>query len=243
MNGYAYGDDVPRRRRRRGCLPSVIIGLVVLLVLAIVADFIARNVAQNEAATQIEQAGFPAKPTVTIEGFPFLTQVLSRDFREVKLSATAVPAGPVKITQVRAVASGVHLTSGFSSGTIDQVSGTALITFPSLATAFDNAAGPAGSLIGSTGLTLSAASPDEVKASVDLLVVSGSATWRITRVSSQELRATLTSSSGVPAELLGALRSISIPLPRLPFGLTIGSVSVTPAGVVGQISGTDLKFG
>lgn len=243
MNGYAYDvEDVPRRKRR-GCLPSLVIGLVVVLVLAVVADFIARNVAQNEAATQIEQAGFPSKPKVSIEGFPFLTQVLSRNFHEVKLSATQVPAGPVKITQVSAVANGVHLTSGFSSGTIDQVSGTALITFPSLANAFDNAAGPAGSLIGASGLTLSAAGSDEVKASVDLLVVSGSATWRITRVSSQKLQATLVGSSGIPEELLKNLSSISIPLPKLPFGLTIGSVSVSPSGVVGQISGTDLKFG
>jgi hypothetical protein len=242
VNGYTYNDTRPRRRRR-GCLPSVIIGIVVVLVLAVGADFAARAVAENEAASQIQQAGFPTKPKVTFEGFPFLTQVASRDFHQVRLSATAIPAGPVTITQFSAIASGVRLTHGFNSGTISTVTGTALITFPALSNAFNNAAGGAGGILGSVGMTLSAAGPDEVKTSIDVLVFSGSATWKITRVSSRKLTATMISSSGFPAELVGNLQTVNIPLPSLPYGLTITRISVTQGGVIGQISGQDLKLG
>jgi hypothetical protein len=240
-NPYMSGDQAPRRRRV-GCLPKIIIGLVILVVLLVIADFVAKAVAQNVAASQIQKDGFPKKPSVTFGGFPFLTQVAAHDFHQVKLSSTDVPAGPVEITKVNAVANGVHLAGNFQSGTIDQVSGTVLISFGSLDSGLTSALGPAGDLLGSVGLKLSSAGPDEVKASVDLLIDSGSATWRVSRPSPTKLTITLVSSSGLPDELLNPIRNYSFTIPKLPFGLTIQKVTVTPAGVVGQISATHVPF-
>jgi len=240
-NSYV-SDDVGVRRRRSGCLRTVIIGVVVLVILLVAADFIAKAVAQNVAASQIQKDGFPKKPSVTFEGFPFLTQVAAHDFHQVRLSSSGVPAGPVDITKVNAVASGVHLNGNFQSGTIDQVAGTVLISFGSLDSALTNALGPAGSVVGSVGLKLSAAGPEEIKASLDLVVTSGSATWRVTRPNPQELSVTLVGSSGIPASLLQPIRNFSFAIPKLPFGLTIQNVSVTPAGIVGHISATHVPF-
>jgi hypothetical protein len=240
-NPYVSGDQAPRRRRV-GCLPKIIVGVVVLVILLVAADFIAKTVAQNVAASQIQKDGFPKKPSVTFEGFPFLTQVAGHDFHQVRLASSDVPAGPVQITKVNAVANGVHLNGNFQSGHIDSVSGTVLIDFGSLDSALTGALGPAGDLISSVGLKLSAAGPDEVKASVDLLIDSGSATWRVTRPSPTQLSVTLVSSSGLPDELVQPLKNYSFTIPKLPFGLTIQKVSVTAAGIVGQISATHVPF-
>jgi hypothetical protein len=240
-NPYGPGAQAPRRRRG-GCLRSLVIGVVVLVILLVAADFVAKAVAQNVAASQIQKQGFPKKPSVKIEGFPFLTQVASRDLHQVRLSASDVPEGPVEITAVNAVANNIHLNGGFNSGTIGQVSGTVLISFGSLSSTVTKELGPAGQLVASSGLHLSAAGPDEVKASVDLVVASGSATWRVTRVSGQELNVQLVASSGLPAEVLAPIRSFSFSIPKLPFGLTIQNVSVTSSGIVGQISATNVAF-
>jgi hypothetical protein len=243
VNG-AYGvDDRVTRRRRGGCLRWLVIGVVVLLAVAVAGDFIAKSVAQNVAASQIQKQGFPKKPDVTIEGFPFLTQVAARDIRQVRLSSSDIAEGPVEVSKVSAVLNGIHLNSGFSSGTIDQLSGTVLITFPALATALTNALGPASSVAGAVGLTLSDAGPGEVRASVNLVVESGSATWKLTRLSGQELNIRLIGTSGVPAGLLSSVSNYTFDIPKLPYGMTIQEVAVTPAGIVGQISGHDLPFG
>jgi LmeA-like phospholipid-binding len=235
-------DNAAPRRRRGGCLRTVIIGVVVLAILLVAADFIAKAVAQNVAASQIQKDGFPKKPSVMFEGFPFLTQVAAHDFHQVRLSSSDVPAGPVDITTVNAVANGIHLNGNFQSGTIDQVSGTVLISFGSLDSALTNALGPAGSVVSAAGLKLSAAGPEEIKASVDLVVTSGSATWRVTRPNPQELSVTLVGSSGIPASLLQPVRNFSFTIPKLPFGLTIETVSVTPSGIVGHIDATHVPF-
>jgi len=229
--------------RRVGCLGRLVIGLVVLVALAVAADFVAKSVAQDKLASEIQQHGFPKKPTVSIAGFPFLTQVAARDIRQVTLSSKNIPEGPVRISRISAVMSGIHLNSGFTSGTVDQLSGHVLITFGSLAQTLDSRLGPAGALVGSAGLTLSAASSDEVKASLNLLVASGSATWRVTKVSGQEFDVRLASSSGIPASALGAISNFRIKIPDLPFGMKIDDVRITPEGVIGKISGHDLPFG
>jgi hypothetical protein len=96
---------------------------------------------------------------------------------------------------------------------------------------------------GAVGLTLSDAGPGEVRASVNLVVESGSATWKLTRLSGQELNIRLIGTSGVPAGLLSSVSNYTFDIPKLPYGMTIQEVAVTPAGIVGQISGHDLPFG
>src|SRR5262249_56766518 len=65
----------PERPRRRKW-PWILLGSVlVLLVLLVVLDRVAVAYADNKAAEQMKSQGFPTKPDVSIEGFPFLTQV------------------------------------------------------------------------------------------------------------------------------------------------------------------------
>jgi hypothetical protein len=218
----------------------LIIGVIVLVILLVAGDFVAKTVAQNELAAQIQKHGFPKKPSVSIEGFPFLTQVVSRNIHQIKISSRNVPEGPVKIS---ATASDIRLNSGFSSGTVKKLTGSVLVTFSALDNTLNNQLGPLGSLLSSSGLTLSAAGHDEVKASLDLLVASGSATWKVSRLSGQVLDISLVGSSGVPSSALSSLRDIHIKLPHLPLGVRITSVHITQQGIIGRISGRNLPFG
>jgi hypothetical protein len=232
----------PSRGGRRGRRYLII--LVIVVALLVVLDFAARVAAQNIMATKIQQQGLSQKPSVSIGGFPFLTQVASKNFQQVTITATNLTEGPVTITKVDATATGIRLNSYSSaSGTITSLSGTALISFASLGNTLTQKFGPLGSLLNGAGLNLTAAGPSEVKASLNLLVTSGSATWRVTRLSGNRLHVGLVSSNGLPSSLLGSIQSLDVQIPKLPLGLTIDSVSVTPSGIVGRVSGHDVKFG
>ena len=232
----------PRRRGRRG--RRWIIALVVVIAVLVALDFAARAAAESVMASKIEQQGLQHKPGVSIDGFPFLTQVASRDFQQVNLTAADQTEGPVTITSINATARNIKLNSyAFSSGTIGSLSGTALISFSSLGNTLTQEVGPLGTLLNGAGLKLPAAGPDEVKATLNLLVTTGSATWRVSRQSGDRLNIRLVSSSGLPSSLLGSIQDITLQIPKLPLGLTIDSVQVTTAGVVGHVTGTNVPFG
>jgi hypothetical protein len=239
-----YSASAPGRgSRRRRPLRTLLVVVIVLLGLLVAADFAARAVAEEVFASQVQSNGFPRKPSVSIKGFPFLTQLAARNFQQIDLSSANVPEGPVTIKTVNATLNGVHLNSNFKSGTVDRLAGSAFISFPEVSSALQSQAGPLGALVGSAGLTLSSVGNNEVRASVNLVVTSGSATWRITQVSGNELEAQLVGSSGLPSAVLNSVASIKLPLPSLPFNLTIHDVSVTPDGIVGQLDGNNVSFG
>ena len=64
------------RRRRRKRWPIVLTVLVVLILAILgIGDQVAKGIAQNAIAQKIESSGLSAKPSVNIEGWPFLTQL------------------------------------------------------------------------------------------------------------------------------------------------------------------------
>jgi len=67
MSGFAGGSTSGRRRGRRW-----LITVLVIVVILVGADFAARAVAEQVAATQFQKQGhLSTKPDVTIEGCPF----------------------------------------------------------------------------------------------------------------------------------------------------------------------------
>ncbi len=227
------------RRARR-----LVITVVVIVAVLVGLDFAARAEAESVLASKIEQQGLTSRPDVMIDGFPFLTQVASRDFRQVTVTASSVPAGPVMITTISAAATGIRINSyAFSSGTISSLSGTAFISFASLGNTLATQFGALGSLLKGAGLQLAYAGPSEVRATLNLAVTPGSATWRVTRLSGDALTVTLVGSTGLPTSLVDSVQNLTLRLPKLPLGLTINSIAVTPSGVVGDVGGRDVPFG
>jgi hypothetical protein len=235
-----YGVVRPRSRRR---LRTIVIAVIALIIVLVGLDFGSRALAENVMASQIQHQGFPKKPSVSVGGFPFLTQVISRDFSDVHLSSSNITEGPLEIASVSATMNGVHVNTSFNSGRIDRLSGTIDVTFTALANAMAAQAGPLASL-GAGGLTLSRAGPNEVKATLDLVVTSGSAVWRVTRTGHNEINVHLVSSGGgLGSDVLSSIGDINVPLPSLPLGLSIQGISVTPNGLVGTVTGHNVRFG
>jgi hypothetical protein len=224
----------PGRPQRRRKWPWIVLASVlVLLVLLVVLDRVAVAYADNQAAQQMKSQGFPTKPDVDIQGFPFLTQVASKHLNHIHITASHVKEGPVTLSLV-ADATDVLLNSGFQSGTITHVTGTGLIGFSSLA----SAAG----VSGAPDLKISAAGPDEVKLEVNLQIVDASATAKIEKTGPNTFKVHIVSTNGIPASLLGSLQNFTIHIPDLPMNLTIQSVKVTSQGVLIHVTGSNIKF-
>ena len=216
---------LPRRRRRgRGWI--VALGLLaVLVVLLVIADQIAKAYAQNAIASKLQSSsGLSAKPSVAIEGFPFLTQVAAHDIGAIDLSASDIQAGKLDISSVKARATGVHLNSSFNSATADQITGTALIPFGALANA-----------TGAQGVTITAdpaGGPNTVKVSVGPLT----ATAQIVQTEPSRIMVRMESLNGIAAALFGSLPNYTIQVPKLPAGLQVRGVSVTDQGIIVDVS-------
>jgi len=219
----------PRRRRRKWPLVTLII-LIVLVILAGVGDRVACAYAQNDMASQVQSNGFPVKPHVTIDGFPFLTQLAAKDFNEVVISASNVTAGPLTISTINATLHGMHLIDGFNGARIDTIDGTALITFADLA--------KAGGI--PSGITLSAgSSSNTITATVSILGFDTSVTAKLTRLSADKFNVAVTSAGDIPTSALGNLASfdVTVPTSLLPAGVSIQDVAITQQGVQITITG------
>lgn len=107
MSDFAGGSRVGRRRGRRWLITALVV-----VVLLVGADFAARAVAEQVAATQFQKQGhLSTKPDVTIEGFPFLTQVATKDISDVHIGISNLQEGPVNFSSISASASAIKLKS------------------------------------------------------------------------------------------------------------------------------------
>jgi LmeA-like phospholipid-binding len=228
-----YGQQAgrsPVRRRRRKRWP-IVLTVIVVLILAIlgIGDQIAKSVAQNDIATQIQSSGLSAKPSVNIEGWPFLTQVAAHDVKTIDISANNVTASGSKVAfDFTAKATGVHLNSSFNGATVDNINGQAVLPFSSVAT-----------LLPVSGVTLSpdpAKGPNAVTAD---LGIAGSVTGTVQLSGSSKIVVALNGATGL-ASILGSAsgQSYTIDIPQLPAGLVVRSVRVNSQGIVATASAT-----
>jgi hypothetical protein len=217
----------PRMRRRRWRWP--LITLIVIIVVLVVGDRAANAYTEDQMASQIQKSlALSGKPHVTIQGFPFLTQLASRDFRTVDINAsneTAGPGGQLEISSLTATLHGMHI-HGFNSATVDQFNASALITFSALA----NAGGVP------QGITLAPDGPNKIKANFDLGPLSESATAQITKTGPGRINIKVIRASGITSDILGNL-NVDVNIPKLPAGVSIQSINVTQQGVRITVTG------
>lgn len=214
----------PRRRRRARRSIMALFTIIVLLALVTIGDRVANAVAENTIANQMVKNGFPVKPSVTIEGFPFLTQVIAHDIHQIDISATNVPAGPVTITSVKGTLTGVHLNSSFNGGTVDHIVATVFISFSSLASAGGGGVG--------TGITMTADGPGQVKITAGIGPVSDTEVAKVTQTGPNEISVQIENSGSPISGLLQSFGSFSFNIPKLPAGLKVTKVAVTQQGIV-----------
>ncbi|MDQ2836051.1 MAG: DUF2993 domain-containing protein [Actinomycetota bacterium] len=224
------------RSRWRGPL----IFVVIVLVLLVAADRIALVAAEHQIAAKVQsKQDLTTKPSVSIEGFPFLTQVAAGHFHAATLGASNLKVGgngrTVTLARLDARVTGIRTSRDFSSATADQVSGTATLSYPEL------------SRVVGVSLTYDGATADgngRVKAirSVSVLgkTVSGAASAEVTVVDGDLLEFSAIQvglpQAGIPipqsiTDQLSSAFKNRLSLAGLPFGLRIQRLIAGPTGV------------
>jgi LmeA-like phospholipid-binding len=88
----------------------LVILLVVVGLLGVVGDRVARTLATHEAQRRLVAAGLTS-PQVDVRGFPFLTQLLARQFDDVQVTSPSVKIGTGRAGQVSGTAHDVTVPS------------------------------------------------------------------------------------------------------------------------------------
>jgi hypothetical protein len=206
----------------------------------VIGDRVALAITENEMASQFTANGFPVKPSVTIEGIPFLTQLIAKDFKKVDISASNIPAGPVTISTLSATITGMHISSFSNSATarVDHVTATAFISFGALAAA--------GGLDG-TGITVTPDGTNKLKITAGIGPVSATEEAQITQTGPQTISVKLLPGSGGALGSLGSLlstfASFSFTLPPgVPASLRITGLTLNTKGLTLSAAASNATF-
>jgi hypothetical protein len=254
----AYGT---RRRRPWGrrILITLIVLLIILGVILFVADRLGRNYAQNmisdKVAQQVtEQKATSEKPKVTIEGFPFLTQVAAGKYHEIKIelpnfSGPANQDGSKKLdlplldirandvkAPISALRSGGSIVAGSVSGTgtIDYKQLAALINQPGLTLADKD-----GNLSGSAQIT-ALGQKFTVTGTATLTVTGGTVKVRFSNVDSPDLP-NIPAVKAIVASYAQRL-ALDVQVPSLPLKLKVQKVQAQPNGLEFTAGASDVTL-
>ena len=220
-------------------MKKLLVFLIVIAVIAIAGDRLAAGLAADESERRLVKEGF-TDPSVTMHGFPFLTQLASRTFDRVTVQADALDTGDGEaraisgeLTDVRAPQSGpVQVGALTATGTVPY----AVVSEASGSAALQLAPAPDGEV--------------EVTRTVEVAGQSFDVVARA-RVQARGTRLRIVPTdiqvAGLPSldDRLSALISDRVALvyeiPDLPSGVQVESVTATEDGFVVRVSGRDLS--
>lgn len=225
----------------------VLIVLVILGGLFVAADRIAVSVVQGKAAERVQATeNLDHKPKVSIEGFPFLTQLLSGKLDDVKVKARDINAADGDGTTVRvqsfdADLRGVKFSDSFTRAVADTADGVVFISYADLTRAAPHgvtvsAAPPAAN--GNARVKLSATLPDlgdavsiysEVAAKGDTVSVKAESLPRAV------------TALGLEDEVRKSI-DFERQLGDLPRGIALQKVTGTPDGISIRVGGQNVEL-
>ena len=115
-------------------MKRLVIGILVAVVLLVAIDFAAASTAEYQVSSRVrEQLALPDDPAVKINGFPFLVQALTGDYKKVDVSADNLTVGQLHEVGMRAELYHVRLpvnqlVGGSPDIHVDDAQGSLLIT-------------------------------------------------------------------------------------------------------------------
>ena len=225
-----------RLARRRPAVVAISVAAVFLVL--VVLDRVAAYTASQLAARSAREQG-ASSAQIRIGGFPFLTQVIAGKLSHLTVHETGLTGDGVRIDRLDADAHGVH--AGLADAVrghvravpIDDVRGTAVISYASLTSDLTKRLGLRGGLAlalaphGTGDLTVTATGPLGLRVSqaIPVPAVSGGA-----------LQLGAFARKLFPI-LPGITDAVAVPLPKLPYGLTLSAARAQPDGLPLQVVG------
>lgn len=234
--------------------------LVVLLVLAVVADFGAAAYAEYRVSRELRSAlSLSADPDVRINGVPFLTQAIGGDYRSVQIKAAGVPVpdlGQVTLTATlhgvrlpasQVISGDVHHVTADSVDASVRISATTLGQFlkiPDLTVSeppdAKSGGGPRRSIT-MTGTVDVLGLKQKLSVDATLSVVPGGAKVTATRLDLGANGGTGSFAEGLLGGLLSRL-SVTIDASAIPFGIVPSTVSADGSDIVVSGNGTNVTI-
>jgi DUF2993 family protein len=235
-------------------LRLTLIVLVILGVLVVVADRVGAWAAQRVVADQVanelaDNNVVSEPPEVTVDGVPFLTQVIAGEYESVTLRLRNVGTDTLRLPQVELVATGVTASAGTlisQEGSIvaERVDGTATVGYESVT-----------ALTELEGLQLSAGEDGQLRARLetelltqpvvlvgtpDMEVVDGAVRLRVDELSVED--PPLPQGAEARVEEIAQRMSVTVELPALPYGLTVEAVSAAAGGLVVEVTAVNVPL-
>jgi hypothetical protein len=237
--------------RRRG-LRVVLVLVFVLAGLLVAADrgaawYAERRLADETAAWATQAGARPGtEPTVHVEGFPFLDQVVRGRYDGVTINVRDVGTGGLIASQLDLHLAGVvlplsDLTAGdLSRARASRVTATAHIPLSE----FQTALGPRGVKLRVQSGRLRVEVPFDiagftgvVSGLADVEVVGGKLRLRLSDLAAGGAELPQSAADAISQRLTGIIEA-----PTLPYGLDLDRVRVTPAGLVATASGRNVAL-
>lgn len=244
-------------------LVRLLIPLALILVLLVVVDRVAAWQGQRVVADQVDAElasnGIDSAPSeVTIEGVPFLTQVVAGRYESVTVRLRDVGTSGIRLPLVELTATGVTAevaTLLQREGPVDaeRVAGTATVGYASVA-ALPELEDEFGDGVGDVELSPGADGRLRIRLPADLFAT------EVTLVGTADVTAVdgavrvevdslaVEESSGLPpggdavVEEIARRLSVEVPLPPLPYGLAVESVRAGEAGLAVAISAENVPL-
>lgn len=242
-------------------LRILLILVVVFGGLFVAADRFLVHFAEGKVADKIKSSqGLSSRPDVSIQGFPFLTQVARSTLDEVDISLGTVKATAadqtVQVTDVRAELRDVAIDSSFSSAVAGSASGSARVTYAELARTAPKGAtigyagaeraakgqvevsGPASEVLEGAGIPL----PGAVAALLDGKTITVYCTVALEGGDTAKFKAVSVADLPIPGlddQIKGLVDAYSLKIDGLPSSITLDKVAATEDGL--RFSGTGTK--
>lgn len=214
-----------------------LVALVILVVVLVALDRAGLYVAQREISTRVQSSyDLSERPTVSIKGFPFLTQVASGHYQRIDVTISSATTDGVRLQNIDAIFTGVHaslsLLLGQDAGSVTatRATGSALVPYSQVRSRL-----PSGVTIAPDGSVLSVAgtsSYGSVRGTARLGVSRGGIT-----VTPQRLVI-----DGISAGSLASHFTFTIPVGTLPLHLRVTGVQVTSSGILVDATAHNVAF-
>ncbi|UGY92164.1 DUF2993 domain-containing protein [Streptomyces gobiensis] len=225
------------------------ITLIVLLVLGgllIGADRLGAKLTEDKIADEIKSSQNARDVSVSIHGFPFLTQVAVKKLNSVDVELTGVTADngerSIRVSEFDIHAKDVRLSDNFSTAVADRATGTARLSYPDLSDAADE-----GVRVSYGGKTQAGKGKVKVTVGVELfgrtLEHSTTSTVSVEKGDTIRLRADVIPGAEIPGleDLVRDKIDYTRKIEGLPEGVRLEGIEPTRDGVNVRFSGTNVK--